>query len=502
MISLTILLVLAAADHLAGHQISTEEQSQVLHRLLRQAADARTKRQSPYIPFDKDLQRVQTDGPHKFVAPGPGDQRGPCPGLNALANHNYIPHNGIATVDQFIAGTYTVFGMGVDLAVLLAIYGAACCGNLVSWSIGGAPRGLSALGLLGQSQGLSHSHNKYEADNSPTRGDLYLYKEADDLQINQFQQLIDLANATNPNYDLSKLTPFRAQRIADSIATNPYFFYAPFISAIAGPASYTFIYRFMANRTAEHPEGILNRRVLMSFYAVSGTSGNFTYRRGWERIPDNWYRRAIGDEYTIPFYLADVAAAASQYPQFLSAGGNTGRVNTFTGIDVGNLTNGLYNLQTLLEGDNLLCYLFQTLEVAALDVAKRVVGFVVAPVRALIRRVVGYGAEGLTCPQLDGLYPSLLSSLPGYSQLRPDGSYPPRSQVVRGKGFGNATGAAVPVKYEPPSQGLERTTSQLWEFIQGSTMGAAKADGSWRDSFDEQRRFDGKRSILFSRGSG
>jgi hypothetical protein len=35
-----------------------------------------------------------------------GDQRGPCPGLNAMANHGYLPHNGVATVQQFIDGTY------------------------------------------------------------------------------------------------------------------------------------------------------------------------------------------------------------------------------------------------------------------------------------------------------------------------------------------------------------------------------------------------------------
>lgn len=27
-------------------------------------------------------------------------------GLNAMANHNYIPHNGVATISQFVQGTY------------------------------------------------------------------------------------------------------------------------------------------------------------------------------------------------------------------------------------------------------------------------------------------------------------------------------------------------------------------------------------------------------------
>lgn len=38
------------------------------------------------IPFDAASQYISTTGDHAFVPPGPGDQRGPCPGLNAMAN--------------------------------------------------------------------------------------------------------------------------------------------------------------------------------------------------------------------------------------------------------------------------------------------------------------------------------------------------------------------------------------------------------------------------------
>lgn len=59
--------------------------------------------------------------------------------------------------------------------------------------------------------------------------------------------------------------------------------------------SQTFIYRFMSNKSATYPEGYLNGEVLKSFFSVTGTPGNFTYTPGYERIPDNWYKRAIGD---------------------------------------------------------------------------------------------------------------------------------------------------------------------------------------------------------------
>lgn len=82
--------------------------------------------------FSAKAQYVSNQGAHKYVAPGAGDQRGPCPGLNAMANHNYLPHNGIATIAQFVQGTYDVFGMGLDLGTFLSVYGAVFDGDLTS----------------------------------------------------------------------------------------------------------------------------------------------------------------------------------------------------------------------------------------------------------------------------------------------------------------------------------------------------------------------------------
>ena len=71
--------------------------------------------------------------------------------------------------------------MALDLGQFLAIYGTLFDGNALSldpgYSIGGptALDGiLGGLGLLGTPTGLSGSHNNYEGDTSPTRGDLYL----------------------------------------------------------------------------------------------------------------------------------------------------------------------------------------------------------------------------------------------------------------------------------------------------------------------------------------
>jgi hypothetical protein len=66
--------------------------------------------------------------------------------------------------------------MGIDLAAFLGVYASVMAGDITSCSIGGPPKDsglLGGIGLVGKPQGLSNSHNRFEADASPTRADLY-----------------------------------------------------------------------------------------------------------------------------------------------------------------------------------------------------------------------------------------------------------------------------------------------------------------------------------------
>jgi hypothetical protein len=181
------------------------------------------------------------------------------------------------------------------------------------WSIGGPPTTTSGenilgnlLGLLGTPDGISSSHNKYETDTSPTRGDLYQYGNDYELQVSQFQTLFDLQpDAATANYDLSVLAQERVITFERSVAENPHFWYGPFTGMAVSQAAHTFIYRFMSNKSEEYPEGLLNQDVLKSFFAITGESGSFVHNPGMEEIPENWYKRAIGDEYTIVFLETD-----------------------------------------------------------------------------------------------------------------------------------------------------------------------------------------------------
>jgi len=386
----------------------------------------KSKRINGILPgFDADAQRIDVSGDHAFLPPGHGDLRGPCPGLNALANHNYLPHDGVATIAQYIEATNEVFGMGLDLATFLSTYAAVMDGDLTSWSIGGAPGSSSLLsGLLSQPQGLTGSHNKYETDGSPTRGDLYEYGNNFLVQLSQFKALYDKQSnvaAADANYDLDILTAFRAERIAQSKASNPYFFSAPFAGVAVQPAAYTFIYRFMANKSAEHPEGILNKDVLKSFFSITGNDTNdLQYTPGHERIPENWYKRALGDEYTIPFFATDLNAAALQHPEFLEIGGNTGAVDSFVGVDPANLTGGVYTAQNLLQGNNAACFAFQGALQFAPDLLQGLVGDITGAVSQITDAL---DLEGLGCPALESVDESLFEQFPGYTKLKADGSY-------------------------------------------------------------------------------
>lgn len=124
-------------------------------------ADGATAIFEPIPIFNAKAQYIDV-GPgsgHEWQAPGPNDLRGPCPGLNAFANHGFLPRNGYATIGQFVDATETVVGMGVDLAAFLAVLGAAIDGSGLAWSIGGTPPA-SLGGLLGGGNGISGSHNK------------------------------------------------------------------------------------------------------------------------------------------------------------------------------------------------------------------------------------------------------------------------------------------------------------------------------------------------------
>jgi len=377
--------------------------------------------------FNAQQQKVNVDGEHAWKAPdiAGGDQRGPCPGLNALANHNYLPRNGVADMATIIRATNEVYGMSLDLGGFLAVYGTVFDGNPLStnpgYSIGGPSQYsqniLNGAGLLGTPSGLSGSHNKYETDTSATRGDLYVTGNNYHVQRDRFiEYYYAIPEDTPAPQQYTALAPFHKQRYEGSIATNSHFFYSPFAGVLVAPAAYSFPPRMMANHSEEYPEGYLSRQTFATFFGVEGNNeNNFKVNQGWERIPDNWYKRPLGDDYSIPKFLVDVLEHAAYYPPLLSFGGNTGKVNSFSGVDISDLTGGVFRTADLLDPAKLQCFALQIIQPLAPDFLGSMFADVQSAMAPLSDKIVQLLA-GKACPKLAKIDSSLFAKYPGFTE--------------------------------------------------------------------------------------
>ena len=137
--------------------------------------------------------------------------------------------------------------------------------------------------------------------------------------IDQYQDLVD--SSPNGVVTMDSLTAFRSKRWDQQVSRNPHFFIGPLSGMAFAPAGYTFIYRLMANHSAENPKGELTHDALATWFAVGGESGSYTVKQGYEAIPRNWYKRAVEYPYSIPYFAADVLQMGLQHPKFLSIGG-------------------------------------------------------------------------------------------------------------------------------------------------------------------------------------
>lgn len=332
---------------------------------------------------------------------------------SAAANHGFLPRNGIMTTSQTVDGLAKAFGMAADLAAGLAVLAILFGGDEVTltWSIGGAyPSPL--LEAIGESpQGISWSHNNYEGDSSVTRQDAYLNEgDASSLIMSRFEDLYNSAES----YTLDTLRGQLKKNQEYSINNNPYYYSAQFSGLLVVPAAHNFIINFFSNHSEEQPNGYLDRANLKSFFGVTGEPGSFEAKPGQERIPENWYRRPSANQYSLTAALADVVAGYTKDPSTVKFGGNTGKTNSFVGIDVGDLTGGLFNSQNLLEGNNLGCFILLTQQQDFPDALKGLEGSLVSPITNLIGQFITPVMDKLRCPKLETYNQGLFNQFPGY----------------------------------------------------------------------------------------
>ncbi|KAF2398698.1 Cloroperoxidase [Trichodelitschia bisporula] len=140
---------------------------------------------------------------HPFIRANPtSDSRSPCPALNALANHGYLPHDGKnITAATFSTAIQSVYNIDPTLASTLS----AGVSQV-------APPGASAIDLADL-----NTHDKIEHDASLTRLD---FAQGDNHNVQP--KLVDalIADAANGSITIESLGRSRARREAESKAAG------------------------------------------------------------------------------------------------------------------------------------------------------------------------------------------------------------------------------------------------------------------------------------------
>lgn len=179
---------------------------------------------------------------YTFMAPGPNDSRGPCPGLNLLANYGYLPRNGYVNFGQVVNATARGFNMGADLSSLLAVFAVLADGDIEteSWYLGAGPDNVGGL----------NRHDTVECDVSPNREDFYLgCGDNHHLSSRLFKQNVGYAAADpQKQFTLDAMGNQYAAGAQFSQKYNPYLYYFPFPS-IVSLGAFVFYPNFFSNGT-------------------------------------------------------------------------------------------------------------------------------------------------------------------------------------------------------------------------------------------------------------
>ncbi|KAJ6605205.1 Chloroperoxidase [Mycena vulgaris] len=234
---------------------------------------------------DTGTKRIPDDD-HPFIAPGPSDQRGPCPAMNTLANHGYISRNGITTFEEIILATEEAFNLNRDMASGMAAINMLTRGNpfVNKISIGGVSSFVPPLpGQIDgpETQGIA-KHGRVEGDGSMTRSDVHI---GDNRNFNQTLWNMDLEQLAKfgddgPDgpatvFNVQTLIGLVNQTLESDQALDPEFA-IPLrrLNLVFGASS--LIMSVFANGTTQQA----TKRIITSFF-MNGT------------FPENWFRAAV-----------------------------------------------------------------------------------------------------------------------------------------------------------------------------------------------------------------
>ncbi|KAH8885960.1 Cloroperoxidase [Thozetella sp. PMI_491] len=145
--------------------------------------------------------------PHAWQAPKPGDSRAPCPMLNTLANHGYIPRNGKnidqATLLKALNDSVNFVADNV-IPIITTALTTSTTGNASTFNLADTAK-----------------HDVIEHDGSLSRGDI---AQGDNLHFNQ--RIWDGTAATfgnSPTVTIELAAKARAARLKRAAKENPRF---------------------------------------------------------------------------------------------------------------------------------------------------------------------------------------------------------------------------------------------------------------------------------------
>lgn len=149
---------------------------------------------------------------HAYMAPGPGDVRSPCPGLNSLANHGFIPRNGKnMRIPGLVSGGKAGMNMGADFMSGIGLAGIQSNPN-------------PALGYFDLDMLKEHNF-PIEHDGSLSRQDKF-FGDWYDFNRGAYDQWIStFGNATTTTIESASKAKYT--RVNDSLTRNPTVAYGP-----------------------------------------------------------------------------------------------------------------------------------------------------------------------------------------------------------------------------------------------------------------------------------
>ncbi|KZO94165.1 Cloroperoxidase [Calocera viscosa TUFC12733] len=320
-------LVVEAYPQYAKRLAGSRNDNRAKYPILRRAAVPYSD-QYPYTGAKLDGQSgtgkggVQVPAPgdtaHEYQDPPPGAYRGPCPGLNTLANHGFLSRDGITTYTEMVAGLQNVYNVDFSTAVALTMLGFVFDGDPISemMSIGGDATLITGQdgNFTGEYGGVS-KHGTFELDVSLTRNDFYLNGDSYSFNGTLFGMMLATAKntstAANPLFDFNAMALYRSQQYDRARVENPWLYFPQLALHNYGAA--TFLYEAFPSSAKNNTPDL---ETISSFFgAVQLEDG--TWGHVGERPPPNWHNRVT------PMTLADVTggidALYAAYPKDFGA---------------------------------------------------------------------------------------------------------------------------------------------------------------------------------------